>query len=159
MNNDIVYTMSIAGIAKRVNDLLSENVELLDKNIARAREAEEVDQILGKALGYPEGFPEVNAVDDGWVNTGPHTIASLADEAVEFMYKQCDLVDAVQKLSCERANELDEATRRIASLNAKLGTTRYELAESVSNEKFMFGMFVLALIGTIVSPFMWMFAK
>ena len=40
-----------------INSLVQSHKSILDQNIARAREAEEVDQILGKALG-------INTEDD-----------------------------------------------------------------------------------------------
>jgi hypothetical protein len=91
-------------------DLAADNDRLLVHNIARAREAEEVDQILGKALGYPEGYPEANSVDDGWVNTGPHTIASLAAEAADAIAHLETAIEAhgYDKEEWEKKNELLE---------------------------------------------------
>ena len=46
-------------------------------------EDNEVEQILGKALSYAEGYPLVNEVDDGSVEVGEHTTVTLALEAAD----------------------------------------------------------------------------
>jgi hypothetical protein len=98
---------------------------LTDRNIALVREAEEVDQILGKALGYPEGFPEVNSVDDSWVNTGPNTIASLAEEVaekIELLEEQNELLADLIKKTEDRCSRL-----AVAGLCALYGGIAYGL--------------------------------
>lgn len=49
--------------------------------------AQEVEQSLGKALGYPELYPAASAVDDGTVCVGDHVPESLAEEAAETIEK------------------------------------------------------------------------
>lgn len=51
--------------------------------IGLTKERDEIDQILGKALGYPECFPEVSNIDDTRVCTGEHTVVTLAMEAAD----------------------------------------------------------------------------
>lgn len=48
----------------------------------------EVEQSLGKALGYPELYPDASAVDDGTVCTGDHVPESLAAEAAACLVTQ-----------------------------------------------------------------------
>jgi len=57
---------------------------------------EEVEQILGKALGYPPLYPIVSNIDDGTVCVGPNGPASLAQEAaerIEVLKKVKDIYD------------------------------------------------------------------
>lgn len=61
--------------------------ELRRQRDALASEAYEVGQILGKAMGFPEGYPAVNPVDDGSVVTGEHTVVSLAMAAADRIAK------------------------------------------------------------------------
>jgi hypothetical protein len=90
--------LSLVGEAVlRIEKLECERMALLGENAGLAKELHQVDQILGKALGYPEGYPEVNDTDDGSVVTGEHTVVSLSMEAEK---KICDLRSA---LGIERA--------------------------------------------------------
>ena len=45
------------------------------------KERDEVEQILGRVLGYPPYYPIVTQVDDGRVCVGEHTPPTLAEEA------------------------------------------------------------------------------
>jgi hypothetical protein len=45
------------------------------------REFDEIEQALGKALGYPSLYPDASPVDDGRVCVGDHVAATLAREA------------------------------------------------------------------------------
>ena len=72
---------------KGIEELRLENDKLKQTNAAlreqfRSCQAEcaEVDQMLGKALGYPSAGPEVGG-DHSTVCTGDHTPSSLATEA------------------------------------------------------------------------------
>lgn len=58
----------------------------------------EIEQVLGKALGYPEAYPDVSDVDDGSVCVGEHIIETLAAEAAK---KIIALKDENQKLKEE----------------------------------------------------------
>lgn len=60
---------------------LREEIERLRHDWAQADH--EVEQILGKALGYPLLYPAVSTVDDGQVCVGDHVAASLAMEAAD----------------------------------------------------------------------------
>jgi hypothetical protein len=68
-------------ITEKVHALIAENNKLKRQVTGMYNEAHEVDQALGKALGYPELYPHVSTVDDGTVCTGEHTIGTLASEA------------------------------------------------------------------------------
>lgn len=61
-----------------------EKVELKRKLKAVQVELYEVDQVLGRALGYPAMGPEVGG-DGTAVCTGPHTATTLADEAADLI--------------------------------------------------------------------------
>lgn len=67
-------------------------------------EAKEVDQILGKALGYPPYFPDVSQVDDGSVCTGEHTLVSLAEEAAA---RIAVISGGVYLIACERRRQVN----------------------------------------------------
>jgi len=45
------------------------------------KENHEIEQILGKALGYPELYPDVSKVDDGTVCVRDHVAVTLVQEA------------------------------------------------------------------------------
>lgn len=47
----------------------------------------EIEQVLGKALGYPRAFPDVGEMDDDSVVVAPHTPITLAMEAAECISK------------------------------------------------------------------------
>ncbi len=103
-----------------------ERIRESNENLRRIRdamgsEAYEVDQILGKALGYPEAFPVVSDVDDGSVVTGEHTIVSLAMSAAEKIASLRSLLKAkeeapgiqVPTLNAEEAQFLDRAEKMV----------------------------------------------
>ena len=59
----------------------------------------EIEQILGKALHYPQAYPDVGEVDDGSVVTGPNIPITLAQEAAErIRYLEKEL-DGIKKTS------------------------------------------------------------
>ena len=64
------------------------------------KQSHEVEQILGKALGYPSGYPDVSEVDDGSVCVMDHTPETLAMEAAR--------VIVTLKAEVARLNELAE---------------------------------------------------
>jgi hypothetical protein len=60
----------------------------LEAEVARLRGAcvtmqHEIQQTLGKALGYPAAYPDVSTADDGAVVVGEHIAETLALEAAE----------------------------------------------------------------------------
>lgn len=63
-----------------------EKVELRRRLTGAMAELREVDQVLGGVLGYPLMGPEVGG-DLTEVCTGPHTTASLADEAADLIQR------------------------------------------------------------------------
>lgn len=69
--------MAIA-VADELDRLTAENARVKQ---AAASAEHEVQQILGKALGYAPLHPEASQVDDGQVCVGEHTAASIALEA------------------------------------------------------------------------------
>lgn len=130
---DVLFDMHWMFVKKsEVGKLRDDNKRLLDQNIGRAREANEVDQILGKALGYPLYYPDVSDVDDGMVCTGEHVLASLAQEAVDFMHKQCDLTESVQRLSDERAERIIDLEAQVENLDGYAEHVSEESKEAVT---------------------------
>ena len=75
---------------------------------ACARQSHEIEQVLGKALGYPLFGPEMSpdGVPDGFVCVGEHVAESLADEAAA----------RIGALTCER----DALRAEVARLEAEL---------------------------------------
>jgi hypothetical protein len=73
--------MGAAGVAieRGISAGLKARIDILEKAIAT--EHDEIEQILGKALGYPEYYPDISDVNDGSVCVGEHVPASLAEEA------------------------------------------------------------------------------
>lgn len=61
-----------------------EKAELKRKLKGAMAELHEVDQVLGRVLGYPPMGPEVGG-DGTQVCTGPHTAVTLADEAADLI--------------------------------------------------------------------------
>lgn len=51
------------------------------------KEGHEVEQALGKALGYPELYPDVSDIDDGTICVGEHTPGTIAAEAASRIMK------------------------------------------------------------------------
>ena len=79
--------------------LLHELEEVERELIGRRKECEEVEQILGKVLGYPP-YPvlngmdysqipasKTNAQDSPWVNIGDHIPGTIAEEAAQRIAK------------------------------------------------------------------------
>ena len=66
----------MGGCAKCASDLTKLKESFL-------KNENEIQQTLGKALGYPPLFPIVSDVDDGEVCVAPHVAATLAMEAAE----------------------------------------------------------------------------
>lgn len=79
--------------------LLHELEEVERELIGRRKECEEVEQTLGKALGYPP-YPvlngmdysqipasKTNAQDSPWVNIGDHVPGTIAEEAAQRIAK------------------------------------------------------------------------
>jgi hypothetical protein len=50
---------------------------------ALTRQNHEIEQTLGKTLGYPPLYPDASPVDDGQVCVGPHVAETLALEAAD----------------------------------------------------------------------------
>jgi hypothetical protein len=78
-----IEELKIAGIHTRA-ELTEARAEITRLWDAAAREAHDVEQILGKALGYPVAGPEIGGtgLPGGDVCVGEHVPASLAMEAV-----------------------------------------------------------------------------
>jgi hypothetical protein len=62
---------------------------------ALARQNHEIEQTLGKALGYPPLYPDVSPVDDGQVCVGDHVAETLALEAADRITRLRDAREAV----------------------------------------------------------------
>lgn len=59
----------------------------VDQLAAFLHENYEIEQTLGRALGYPPAYPDVSDIDDGTVVVGPHTPLTLAQEAADRIRK------------------------------------------------------------------------
>ena len=70
----------IRHLARRVAELEAEAERM---RIAFARESDEIEQALGKAMGYPPLYPDASDVDDDRVGFGDHVAATLAAQAAE----------------------------------------------------------------------------
>lgn len=68
--------------------LASQAAEIERLKEGYGRELNEVEQHLGKALGYPELYPHVSDVDDGTVCIGEHVAGTIAHEAANRIIKQ-----------------------------------------------------------------------
>lgn len=84
---------------------LEERLQALEKERGRllhavVKQGYDIEQILGKALGYPSGYPDVSEVDDGSVCVMDHTPETLAMEAAR--------VIVTLKAEVARLNELAE---------------------------------------------------
>lgn len=98
---------TIAGLAIQEFARLGAALAEAEAEIARLRAAaqqvlahvddvcDDVEQVLGKALGYPPAYPDASEVDDGRVCVGEHTPATLAREAAtEITRLRAALADA-----------------------------------------------------------------
>jgi hypothetical protein len=73
---------------------------------AVAKDNHDINQILGKALGYPEAFPDISDVDDGSVVTGEHIPVTLAMEAAKQLTQTQQKLDtAAEALESVRDGE------------------------------------------------------
>jgi hypothetical protein len=71
-------------VGPRQADLLDRAAaELMRLRGALVRQGHEIEQTLGRALGYPPLCPGEGTVDHGQVCVGEHTAESLAAEAAE----------------------------------------------------------------------------
>jgi hypothetical protein len=100
------------------------NVDLavaLEKERAKVQalrgEHYQAEQVLGRAMDFPEGYPDVNDVDDGSVEIGEHTLVSLAQHVASHVEKLRGRIDALTV-------DLFEADQRIVSLRETLKTER-----------------------------------
>lgn len=99
---------------------LLRHVEALQRQRdAFLREQHEIDQILGKALGYPEADESVMEKPDGSVVTGDSTPVSLAMEAA-------NRAEAAEKRADRLAEALREVIRTLGS-SAAIETARAAL--------------------------------
>lgn len=93
------YTCFEAAHADFTLRLLHELEEVERELIGRRKECEEVEQTLGKALGYPP-YPvlngmdysqipasKTNAQDSPWVNIGDHVPGTIAEESAQRIAK------------------------------------------------------------------------
>jgi hypothetical protein len=92
---------------------LEERLQALEKERGRllhavVKQGYDIEQILGKALGYPSGYPDVSEVDDGSVCVMDHTPETLAMEAARVLevdlVAEVDLVQVVVELEKEKLN-------------------------------------------------------
>lgn len=90
-------TSLIQKAADRIEELERELADLRRKAQTVFRE---VEQTLGKALGYPPAFPDVSEIDDGSVVVGDHVPETLAKEAAKLI--ESLRRDAERWKECER---------------------------------------------------------
>jgi hypothetical protein len=106
--------------ADEVNVQLAVEMENLRRiRDAMGREYYEVDQILGKALGFPEAYPDVSDVNDGSVVTGEHIVVSLAGAAAEKITETARENAALRELNVTLKDIADNARPSVPTLNAE----------------------------------------
>lgn len=88
----------------------AENVRLRS---AISKDQHEIEQTLGKALGYPPLYPVASTVDDGTVGVGDHVAATLAAEAAES-------IETDRFAIKEMAKYVDRIVKRAESAEAEL---------------------------------------
>lgn len=120
-------------IGTMLADAEADNEKLLDRvqeleaqRIAWIKECHEVEQTLGKALGYPfycdlDSFPD--ATDADGVCVGEHIPATLAMEAAARILKLEEKINTFRELlthSASRVAELKEQREKLEEENARL---------------------------------------
>jgi hypothetical protein len=78
---DLAYYRPVGLRRRMAEEILRLRGEVARLKAACAATEHEVQQTLGKALGYPPLYPDAEATDSGQVGVGDHVAASLADEA------------------------------------------------------------------------------
>lgn len=109
------YTCFDAAHADFTIRLLHELEEVERELIGRRKECEEVEQTLGKALGYPP-YPvlngmdysqipasKTNAQDSPWVNIGDHVPGTIAEESAQRIAKLEREADWLANFAVHRA--------------------------------------------------------
>lgn len=114
-------------LARAGNAVQREREEAKTEN-TRLREAcikdeHEIQQVLGKALGYPELYPKASEVDDGTVCVGEHVGVTVAQEAA----------DKIKSLEQDAEDALDGL---LAIPNAlRIRASKYELEADAEPDK------------------------
>lgn len=140
------YRVPYAALRRKLRDFLAErgmpsNPGWTDGDIVAALRAEvkkhhdacclishEVEQILGKALRYPELYPKASEIDDGSVCVGEHVPQTLAQEAANKIRSQVitlvkaddAIVEAVEELERVRYIGTDLETMGVISKLRKM---------------------------------------
>jgi len=91
-------------------------------------EYHEIEQLLGKALGYPPLYPAVSQVDDGSVGVGDHTAVTLAMEASGEITRLRDYVGGNMLLSDFAC--ADDMRRELEASRAEITRLRAALADA-----------------------------
>lgn len=89
------------------------------QNAGYAAELAEVDQVLGRALGYPTMGPEVGG-DHTTVCTGEHTVVTLAMEAAGRLSKTETLANRFAREAGDAERERDALRRQVGELTRPL---------------------------------------
>lgn len=110
-----VSTEALLQAHSKIDDLKAENKRLLD---AMVRQQHEIQQILGKALGYPPFPPEFDA--EGQVAVGDHIAETLAMEAAERLASvTARLAAAEEALSHARSFVYQQDDGEVVRISAK----------------------------------------
>lgn len=88
-----------------------DELEAMRTQIAAVKQCfHEIEQVLGKALGYPPAYPDASRTDDGVVCIGDHVPETLAIEAawkIAELTQQRDAAEAELARCHERLAEID----------------------------------------------------
>ncbi len=126
---------------------LTEGMDALDTISKYKKEMEEIEQILGKALGYPwfkddqENFP--NATEADGVSVGDHTAWSLACEAADKIKEQKEEISGLHA-------ELEYYRVFAEQLGAKKAVSEKQQWEKCADKLFTFAEIVQEVEGNDV---------
>lgn len=125
--------------------LHAQAAETLRQRDAMLREREEVEQILGRALGYPEMYEAIidgqqaivgpewpGARPIGKVCVGDHVLASLAVEAADAVRQRGRLLEALRPFAAMAKTLEDEPPQRYVAFGFMAGDIR-EAAAAIAD--------------------------
>lgn len=102
--------------AQRLIKLLrDENKRLGD---AYYKTAHEVEQTLGKALGYSPLYPEVSQVDDGQVCVGEHIPQTIAEAAAREIERLRKTIERYEEIINSPDTTLEQLRQMVYLLNS-----------------------------------------